>query len=98
MFSSYHQPSQPDSYCFENDTNAIYFYCQTYDRFFVFIGDFNAEDSEPSQFLNEHSSKNLVKGKASFKRLENPTRIDLLLTNSPLSIQNIVTISTRLLD
>ena len=74
-------------------------YCQTYDKFLL-IGDFNAEDSEPclSRFLYEHNSKNLVKDKTCFKSLENPSCIDLFLTNSPLSFQNTVTMSTGLSD
>ena len=46
--------------------------------------DFNAEDTEPclSRFLYEHNSKNLVKDKTCFKSLENPSCIDLFLTNT----------------
>ena len=48
--------------------------------------------------LYEHNSKNLVKDKTCFKSLENPSCIDLFLTNSPLSFQNTVTMSTGLSD
>ena len=97
LFGSYHPPSQSDNYYFDNVTNALDLYCQTYDKFLL-IGDFNAEDSEPclSRFLYEHNSKNLVKDKTCFKSLENPSCIDLFLTNSPLSFQNTVTMSTGL--
>ena len=99
LFGSYHPSSQSDNYYFENVTNALDLYCQTYDKFLL-IGDFNAEDSEPylSRFLYEHNSKNLVKNKTCFKSLENPSCIDLFLTNSPLSFQNMVTMSTGLSD
>ena len=33
FFSSYHPPSQSDNYYFENVTNALDLYCQTYDKF-----------------------------------------------------------------
>ena len=46
----------------------------------------------------KHNSKNLVKSKTCFKSLENPSCIDLFLTNSPLSFQNTVTMSTGLSD
>ena len=99
LFGSYHPPSQSDNYYFDNVTNALDLYCQTYDKLLL-IGDFNAEDSEPclSRFLYEHNSKNLVKDKTCFKSLENPSCIDLFLTNSPLSFQNTVTMSTGLSD
>ena len=51
-----------------------------------------------SRFLYEHNSKNLVKDKTCFKSLENPSCIDLFLTNSPLSFQNTVAMSTGLSD
>ena len=97
LFGSYHPPSQSDNYYFDNVTNALDLYCQIYDKFLL-IGEFNAEDSEPclSRFLYEHNSKNLVKDKTCFKSLENPSC--LFLTNSPLSFQNTVTMSTGLSD
>ena len=99
LFGSYHPPSQYDNYYFDNVSNALDLYCQTYYKFLL-IGDFNAEDSEPclSRFLYEHNSKNLVKDKTCFKSLENPSCIDIFLTNSPLSFQNTVTMLTGLSD
>ena len=87
-------PSQSDNYYFDNVTNALDLCCQTYDKSLL-IGDFNADDSEPclSRFLYQHNSKNLVKYKTC---LENPSCIGLFLTNSPLSFQNAVTMSTWL--
>ena len=42
--------------------------------------------------------RNLVKHPTCFKNLENPSCIDLLLTNKPLSFQNITVIETGLSD
>ena len=64
------------------------------------IGDFNAEDSEPclSEFLGQYQAKNIVKDKTCFKNPDNPSCIDLFLTNSPSSFQHTKTISTGLSD
>ena len=67
---------------------------------FLLVGDFNAEDSEPciSEFLHQYDSKNLVKDKTCFKNSNNPSCIDLFLTNKPKSFQNTTAISTGLSD
>ena len=64
------------------------------------LGDFNAEISEfcLDSFLYQHELKNLVKEKACFKNVSNPSCIDLLLTNSALSFQHTETVSTGLSD
>ena len=66
----------------------------------MFIGDFNAEESEPylSQFLFEMNSKNIVNEPTCSKSLSNPGYIDLVITNSSSNFQNTKTISTGLLD
>ena len=48
------------------------------------VGDFNAEDSEPclKNFLYQYDAKNIVKQKTCFKSTDNPSCIDLFLTNS----------------
>ena len=55
----------------------------------ILLGDFNVEPEEAktSQFLNMYSLKNLVSQKT-FKNPENPSCIDLTLTNCSLSFQN----------
>ena len=70
-----------------------------YDKFLL-AGDFNTEDTNDvlEDFLFEHNVKNLVKEPTCFKSLENPSCIDLFLTNSPLSFQNTGTITTGLSD
>ena len=64
----------------------------------MLIGDFNAEDTEPrlSEFLYEHNAENIVKDKTCFKSLNNPSCIDLFLTNFPSSFQNTCTLTTGL--
>ena len=74
-------------------------YCQNYDKFLL-IGDFNAEESEPClhKFLQDYHSKNIVKCKTCFKSINNPSCIDLFITNSTNSFQNTTTIATGLSD
>ena len=66
----------------------------------VFVGDFNAVESEPclSQFLFKINTKNIVKESKCFKRVSNPCCIDLVIKNSSSNFQNKTAISTGLLD
>ena len=99
IFGTYHPPSQNDEYYFKNISSSLDLYCQHYEKFLL-IGDFNAEDSEPclSQFLFEHEAKNIVKHKTCFKSIENPSCIDLFITNHPNHFQNTLSIPTGLSD
>ena len=58
----------------------------------MFVGYFNAEESEPclSQFLYEYNAKNIVKESTCFKNVLNPSCIDLFIANSPMSFQNTI--------
>ena len=49
-------------------------------------------------FLFEHNAKNLVKENTCFKSLDNPSCIDLFITNSHQSFQNTTTVATGLSD
>ena len=50
----------------------------------ILLGDFNVEPEEAkmTEFLNMYSLKNLVSQKTCFKNPENPSCIDLILTNT----------------
>ena len=71
----------------------------TYDKFLL-AGDFNTEETNEvlSDFVFEHNVKNLVQEPTCFKSQDNPSCIDLFLTNSPQSFQNTGTIATGLSD
>ena len=71
----------------------------TYDKFLL-AGDFNTEVTNNflEDFLFEHNAKNLVNEPTCFKSLNNPSCIDLFLTNTPQSFQNTATITTGLSD
>ena len=71
----------------------------TYDKFLL-AGDFNTEETNEflADFIFEHNAKNLVQEPTCFKSQDNPSCIDLLLTNSPQSFQNTRTLATGLSD
>ena len=66
----------------------------------LIAGDFNIDREEElmDDFLFEQNFKNLVKDKTCFKSTDNPSCIDLFLTNSPASFQNTTTVTTGLSD
>ena len=89
LFGSYHRPKQNDEYYFDKVTHALDFYAKAYDNVLL-AGDFNVEEHEPAleSFLTQHNSKNLVRDNTCFKSVDNPSCIDLFITNKPLSFQN----------
>ena len=98
LLGTYHPPSQNDIYYFNQLDKAI----DTYNNYekILLIGDFNAETTEPclESFLYEHDLQNLVKENTCFKSVENPSCIDLILTNSYMSLQNTTTVLAGISD
>ena len=83
---TYHPPTQSDSYYFNNLDKALDF-------------TINTEVSDVlSIFLYQHDLENLVKDKTCFKNANNPSTIDLFLTNNSLAFQNTTTTFTGLSD
>ena len=66
----------------------------------IFLRDFNSciEDSPMKTFGEIYKLPNLIKGPTYLKNPENPTCIDVILTNKPLSFKNTYVIETGLLD
>ena len=79
-----HPPSLNDDLFFRKLSNQIDFYSKTYNKIFIAVN-FNCQEIESilSEFLNMHSAKNIVKEETCFKSIENPSCIDLFLTNKP---------------
>ena len=67
---------------------------------FLLAGDFNVQEDKLciQSFLDEFDAKNLVKESTCFKNPDNPSCIDLFLTNSSNSFVNTSTVSTGLSD
>ena len=64
------------------------------------MGDFNTEVTQTSMkvFSDSYVFKNLMKDATCYKNPENPSCIDLILTNNPNSFQNSKVIETGLSD
>ena len=75
------------------------FYFANYDNLLL-MGDFNVNKSELNMkdFCDSYGLKSLIKVPKCFKNPENPSCIDLILTNNPLSFQSSGVIETGLSD
>ena len=99
VLATYHPPSQNDTYYFESIGKALDLYDKSFDKCLL-VGDFNAEETEivMSTFLNTYSLKNLVKEKTCFKSIQNPSTVDLFLTNNSRCFQSTRAISVGISD
>ncbi len=77
---------------------GIDYYSCEYENILI-LGDFNADENNEtmSNFMNTYNLNNLIKDFTCFKS-DNPTCIDLILTNKSSSFQNSGTIATGLSD
>ena len=66
----------------------------------ILLGDFNSEytDDHMTEFCSLFNLASLIKDKTCFKSLDNPSCIDLILTNRPQNFQNSGVIETGLSD
>jgi hypothetical protein len=78
---------------------ALDTYSSGYDNFLI-IGDFNAETKEDhmKEFCNNYHLTNLIKKATCYKNPDNPSCIDLMLTNRSSIFQNSVVIESGLSD
>ena len=67
---------------------------------FLFIINFNAEESEPCflHFSFKWTQKKIVKKPNCYKNVSNPSCVGLVITNNSSSLQNTNTVSAGLLD
>ena len=80
----YHPPSESDEYFFYHLGKVLDDFSTKHDGF-VLLGDFNVQENETilSEFLNAYNAKNIVKNKTCFKSIENPSCVDLIVTDKP---------------
>ena len=66
----------------------------------ILLGDFNVEVKEKdiSDFMSTYNLKSLLKQKICFKNPDNPSCINLILTNSPRSFRDSSVFETGLSD
>ena len=74
-------------------------YSSTYENYII-IDDFNieADSKEMSSFCDTFDLTSLIKEPTCYKNPDNPSSIDLILTNKPLSFQNSCVAETGLSD
>ena len=98
LFRTYHLPAQADISYFDNLDKAFDTYSSYEKR--LLRGHFNTKTSEPriASFIYKHDLQNLEKEKIYFKSVENPSCIDLILTNNAMAFQNTTTVFTGLSD
>ena len=79
--------------------NSLDLYSAKYENI-ILIGDFNEspEDSRMELFGEYYGLRNLIKVPTCHKNPQNPSCMDLILTNSPLSFQSSVVIESGLSD
>ena len=80
-------------------SNGIDAYCKRYENILI-MGDFNVDVKEVSLhlFCNQYKLKSLNKDLTCCKNIDNPSCIDLFLTNSAKSFESTCTIETGLSD
>ena len=99
LFGTYHPPSQCPRHYFMEVGRVLDSYLTSYDKY-ILVGDFNREpsDSHMHDFMVNYGLKNIVKDKTCFKNPNNPSCIDLFLTNKPRSFQHTTTFDTGISD
>ena len=85
LWATYRAPSQNHNYCFDNIDKSLDVY-STYKRV-TLAGDFNAQVVEKSfdSFLYQHELTSINRNPTCYKNPNNPSCIDHILTNSPMS-------------
>ena len=96
---SYNPHKQNIDYHLSNVSGALKKLCADYENI-ILLGQFNFEVQEKniSDFMSTYNLKSLVKQKTCFKNPDNPSCIDLILTNSPWSFQDSSVFETGLSD
>ena len=99
ILGTYHPPNQDNQYFFNSISNSLDLYLREYSRFLL-MGDFNMVDTDSvfSDFNSQYDAKNIVKGPTCFKSVNNPSTIDLFVTNTPRSFWNTRTFDNSLSD
>ena len=83
----------------QETSNGIDAYCKKYQNILI-MGDFNVDVKEETLhlFCNQYKLKSLKKDPTCYKNIDNPSWIDLLLTNSAKTFESTCTIETGLSD
>ena len=97
LFATYNLTLQFHEYFFGEVGKSLEKYSQIYNKFLL-IGDFKAGESVLAQFLHDYNAVNIIHENTCYKSMNNPSCSDLIITNSPNSIQSTSTFCTGLSD
>ena len=99
VLATYKPPDHSKEQYFDFIRNSLDFYSEKYKNI-ILMGDFNITPTEEElqDFLEEQDLSNLVHFPTCFKNLDNPSTIDLIITNHKSSFQNTIGVSTGLSD
>ena len=97
--AGYNPHKEKISYFLDNVSRELDKYLPNYDNL-LFIGDWNSAvtENDMSDFCDAYNLQNLIKKPTCYKNADNPSSIDVMLTNKKLSFQNSDTIETGLSD
>ena len=99
LVGGYNPKKEHASYFLEHVSNHLDTIMACYDNILL-LGDFNAtiHDEAMKDFCELYDLENLIREPTCFKNAENPSSIDVILTNSKNSFQNSIAIETGLSD
>ena len=99
VISTYRPPSQCEKFFFAEMGKVLDQLTPRYENF-VIVGDLNSEEKnyEISNFMDIYGLKNLIKSPTCYKSADNPSSIDMFLTNKTSGFQNTTTIEVGLSD
>ena len=99
LFGGYNPRKEQISYFLNHVGYALDKYLGEYDNLLL-LGDFNSEEKEGKmkEFLETYNLQNLIKEPTCFKNVNNPSSIDLILTNRCGSFHESKTIETGISD
>ena len=99
IFVGYNPKKQRIFHFLENIGTSLDKFIETFDNLLL-IGDFNSEmeEEDTKEFCETYNLVNLIKDSTCFKSVQNPTSIDVILTNKSNSFCNTCTIKTGLSD
>ena len=98
VLNLYRPPYQCSKFFFNEVEKSLDFYCSKYEKFFL-IGDLNREpsDSVIRDFMDSYNFTNMVRDPTCFKS-NNPTSIDLILTNGKGNLKSTTTAEKEVSD
>ena len=95
LLATYKPPDISKTDCLDMMSKALDFHSAKYQNFII-MGDLNIPDTDEDlfEFLEGHNLSNLVNFPTCFKSVENPSTIDLILTNRQNNFQHTIPYST----